>query len=87
MKINKFSLPSVLEPPGLDRVDRSHPDSITVFSFSGGRNLVWDCTCVYSFADVRLNRSAMEAFTAASCAEQRKRHKYAVLHRHISLSQ
>ena len=38
--LQKAGLPSVLEPPGLDREDGSRPDSITVFPFSGGRSLV-----------------------------------------------
>ena len=61
-------MPSVLGPPGLDRGDESRPDVITVFPFSGGRSLVWDCTCVDTFAGVHMNRSAMEAGTAANCA-------------------
>ena len=44
--LQKAGLPSFLEPPGLDRGNGSHPDGITVFPFSGGRSLVWDCTCV-----------------------------------------
>ena len=54
----KAGLPSVLEPqpPGLDRGDGSRPDSITVFPFSGGWSLVWDCTCVDTFGLVHLNR-------------------------------
>ena len=75
----KAGLPSVLEPPGLDRGDGSHSDGITVFPFSGGRSLVWDCTCVDTFAGVHLNRSAMEAGIAANNAEERKRRKYAAL--------
>ena len=63
---------------GLDR-DGSRPDGITVFPFSGGRSLVWDCSCVDIFAGVHLNRSAMEAGTAASRAEEHKRRKYAAL--------
>ena len=59
--------------------DGSCLDGITVFSFSGGRNLVWDCTCVDTFAGVHLNRSAMEAGIAANSAEDRKRRKYAAL--------
>ena len=51
---------SVLEPPWLDRGDGSHPDGITVFPFSGSSILVWDCTCVVTFAGVHLNRSPME---------------------------
>ena len=35
----QLCLPSVLEPPGLDRGDGSRPDGITVFPFSGGRSL------------------------------------------------
>ena len=86
--LQKTGLPSVSEPPGLDREDGSRPDGITVFPFSGGRSLVWDCTCVDTFAGVHLNRSAMEAGTAANSAEERKRRKYKLLlQRHISLSQ
>ena len=77
--LQKADLPSVLEPPGLDRGDGSRPDGITVFPFSGGKSLVWDCTCVDTFAGVHLNRSAMEAGIAINCAEERKRRKYAAL--------
>ena len=77
--LQKAGLPSVLEPPGLDRGDGSRPDGITVFPFSGGKSLVWDCTCVDIFAGVHMNRSAMEAGIAANNAEERKRHKYAAL--------
>ena len=86
--LQKAGLPSVLEPPGLDRGDGSRPDGITVFPFSGGRSLVWDYTCVDTFAGAHINRSAMEAGTAANSAEERKRRKYyALLQSHISLSQ
>ena len=50
--LQKTGLPSVLEPPGLDRGDGSRPDGITVFPFSGVRSLVWDYTCVDTFAGV-----------------------------------
>lgn len=77
----KAGLPSVLEPPGLDRGDGSRPDGITVFPFSRGRSLVWDCTCVDTFAEGHLNRSAVEAGSAATGAEERKRRKYEALGR------
>ena len=67
------------EPPGLDRGDGSRPDGITVFPFSGGRSLVWDCKCVDAFVGAHLNRSAMEAGTAANGAVERKSSKYAAL--------
>ena len=50
------------------------PDGIAVFLFSGGRSLVWDCTCVDTFAGVHLNRSAMEAHIAANSAEERRKY-------------
>ena len=77
--LQKAGLPSVLEPPGLDRGDGLRPDGITVFPFSGGRSLVWDCTCDDTFVGVHLNRSAREAGIAANNAEERKRRKYAAL--------
>ena len=54
--LQKAGLPSVLEPPGLDRGEGSHVDGITVFPFSGDRSLVWDCMCVDTFAGAHLNR-------------------------------
>ena len=77
-RFNKPACP-FFEPIGLDRRDGSRPDGITVFPFSGRRSLVWDCTCVDTFAGVHLNSSAMEAGTAANNAEERKRRKYAAL--------
>ena len=59
----KAVVPSVLEPPGLDRGDGSRPDGITLFLFNGGRSLVWDFTYVDTFVRVHLVRSAMEAGT------------------------
>ena len=66
---------SVMEPAGLDTGDGSSLDGKTVFSFSGGRSLVWDCMCVDNFVELHLNRSAMEASTAANRAEERNRRK------------
>ena len=39
----------VLEPVGHDRGDGKRPDGMTVFPFSRGKCLIWDCTCVDSF--------------------------------------
>ena len=77
--LQKAGLPSILEPPGLYRGDGSRPDGITVFLLSGGRSLIWDRKCVDTFAGVHLNRSAMEAGTAANSAEERMRRKYSAL--------
>ena len=59
--------------------DALRPDGITVFPFSGGKSLVWDCSCVDTFAGVHLNKSAMEAGIAANSAGERKCHKYAAV--------
>ena len=77
--LQRAGMPSVLEPPWLDREDESRPDGITVFPFSGDTSLVWDCTCIETFAGIHLNRSAKEAATVAHYFEERKHRKYAVL--------
>ena len=82
----KASLSSVLEHSELDRRDGSRPDCITVLPFICG-SLVWNYTCVVMFAGVHLNRSAMEACTAANYAEEHKSVNTLLLQRHISLSQ
>ena len=40
----------VLEPVGLDGGDGKRPDGMTVFPFSRGKCLIWDCTSVDSFS-------------------------------------
>ena len=85
--LQKAGLPSVLEPPGLDRGDGSRPDGITVFPLRGGKTLICNCTCVDTFTGVHLNMSAMEAGTAANSAEERKAVNTLLLQRYISLSQ
>ena len=74
-KFQKGPLPSVLEPPGLDRGNRSRLDDITVFPFSDGRSLVCDYRCVDTFAVVHLDRYAMQAGIAANSAEERNRRR------------
>ena len=66
--LQKAGLTLVLENPGLDRGDGSRPDGITVFPFSGGRSLVWDCMCVDTFVGAHLNRSAMKQRRGAQTA-------------------
>ena len=70
-ELQKTGLPSVLDPPGVDTGDGSRPDGITIFPFSWSGSLVWDCTCVDTFdgVPVHLNRTVMEAGTAANSAE------------------
>ena len=74
--LRKAGLPSVLEPPGLDRGDGKRPDGITLAPFSRGMSLCWDSTCVNTYAESALNNSALEPGAAASAAEESKKKKY-----------
>ena len=51
-------LPSVLEPPGLNRGDGKRPDGMTLIPWSRGQSLVWDVTVVDALAPSRLNSNA-----------------------------
>ena len=70
---------AVLEPVGLDRGDGKRPDGMTVFPFSMGKCLIWDCTCVDSFSSSALALTATEPGSASRSAEVRKNLKYEVL--------
>ena len=67
---------AVLEPVGLDRGDGKRPDGMTVFPFSMGKCLTWDCTCVDSFPPSALAMTATEPGSASRSAEVRKHLKY-----------
>merc|ERR1712074_535325 len=67
------------EPMGVSRIDGRHPDGIMFFTFSGGRSLCWDATCVDTFAETHLMESATRAGAAAEKQEQLKRQKYTEL--------
>ena len=67
---------AVLEPVGLDRGDGKRPDGMTLFPFSMGKCLIWDCTCVDSFSPSVLALTATEPGSASRSAEVRKNHKY-----------
>ena len=67
---------AVLEPVGLDRGDGKRPDGMTVFAFSMGKCLIWDCTCVDSFSPSALALTATEPGSASRSAEIRKNLKY-----------
>ena len=72
-------IPSMLEPSGLDRGDEKRPDGITVYPYSRGRCLIWDATCVNTFASSNIIRAALAA--GSDAAEVRKIVKYAELGR------
>ncbi|XP_047986428.1 uncharacterized protein LOC125226486 [Leguminivora glycinivorella] len=73
------NVPCVLEPPGLCRSDGKRPDGLTLVPWERGRCLVWDATCVSTFATSHIGRTARVARAAAELAAARKREKYAIL--------
>ena len=77
-------LPSILEPVGLSRSDGRRPDGMTTFPLKNGLCLVWDFTCVDTYARSHLISSALTPGSAASAAEKAKRSKYGdIATRHI----
>ena len=68
--------PSVLEPIGTCLEDGKRPDGMTMIPWSKGKALLWDATCVDTFASSHLNLSTVNAGAAASEAEVKKQNKY-----------
>lgn len=77
--LQSAGVPSIREPPGLNRSDLKRPDGVTLVPWSRGRCLVWDATCPDTLAPSHVNRSANNAGAAAEVAESVKRAKYALL--------
>ena len=77
----------MLEPAGLDRGDGRRPNGITVYPYSRGRCLIWDATCVNTFASSNLIRAALVAGSVADAAEVRKIARYAKLGRRFIFQQ
>ncbi|MEL6816871.1 MAG: hypothetical protein AAFP03_19005, partial [Cyanobacteria bacterium J06598_3] len=77
--LQSAGVPALLEPNGISRTDGKRPDGITIYPFSQGRCLLWDATCVNSFAPSRLGFAATEAGAAAKEAEFAKCRKYSEL--------
>ena len=75
-------LPSVLEPQGLDRGDGRRPDGLTLFPYKHGKSLVWDATCVDTFAWSAVTTASLEPGSSAKAAEARKKEKYGAIAQH-----
>ncbi|CAF4946182.1 unnamed protein product [Pieris macdunnoughi] len=70
------NVPAILEPTGIARDDGKRPDGMSLIPWKMGRALVWDATCVDTFAPSHLLRTSKKAGAAAEQAEINKRHKY-----------
>jgi hypothetical protein len=73
------SIPSSLEPPGMTRDDGKRPDGVTLVPWKLGRALVWDATCVDTFALSHIQATRSQAGAAADQAQLLKRRKYSSL--------
>lgn len=69
-------VPAILEPPGLSRSDGKRPDGLTMVPWEKGRSLVWDATCVCTFAPCHVQSTAASAGAAAEAAARLKKGKY-----------
>eukprot|EP00731_Ephydatia_muelleri_P014529 Em0008g249a len=81
--LSSANVPSRLEPTGLDRADGKRRDGITMVPSSNGRLLVWDATCVATFATSHLSIAASQVCAAANQAEQTKIKKYSYITSHV----
>lgn len=77
--LKSAGVPCVLEPPGLSRTDGKRPDGLTLIPWERGRCLIWDATCVSTFAASHLQRSSRTPGAAAEWAAAQKHVKYAPL--------
>lgn len=73
------NVPCLMEPPGLSRSDGKRPDGLTLVPWERGKCLLWDATCVSTFAASHIGRTVRTAGAAAEFAALRKRDKYSAL--------
>ena len=79
--LSSACVPSRLEPPGLLRSEGKRPDGVSVVPWKSGKFLVWDATCVDTFAPSYRSKAVHAAGAVAARVESLK---YAGLsHTHI----
>ena len=84
--LKSANLPARLEPTSLGNCDNKRPDGVTLVPWSAGRYLVWDFTCVDTYAPSYIPKTSLEVGAAATMAEDRKRSKYSYLGQGYSFS-
>ena len=68
--------PSQLEASGISRFDGKRPDGATLVPWKCGKLLVWDATCVDTYAPSSSRVASQEAGAMADQAERRESEKY-----------
>ena len=69
-------LPSRLEPSGLYRSDEKRPDGVSIVPWKCGQLLVWDATCLDTFAPSYSTIATKQVGAVAQQAEEKKMQKY-----------
>ena len=72
-------VPSILEPVGCNREDGKRPDGMSLIPWKNGRCILWDFTCVDTFAPSYVSSTSIIPGSAADEAEKKKEKKYATL--------
>lgn len=56
--LSSLHIPANLEPTGLSRNDGKRPDGVTLTPWFKEKPLIWDATCVDTFADSYLTKTS-----------------------------
>lgn len=73
----------IREPAGCSREDGKRPDGMTLVPWTRGRSMVWDYTCVDTYAPSHLPHTTINPGSAAEKAENNKKNKYSFLQDHF----
>ncbi len=77
--LTSVHIPSRLEPSGLMRSDGKRQDGVTLASWKSGCLLVWDATCLDTFAPLYRAHATQGPGKVAAASEERKEEKYSSL--------
>lgn len=77
--LSSLHIPANLEPMGLSRNDGKRPDGVTLTPWFKGKPLVWDATCVDTFADSYLSKTSTKSRQLANYAASQKHKHYSQL--------
>ena len=71
MSLARAQIPSTLEPSGLSRSDGKRPDGVTITPWQAGRTLVWDVTCLDTYAASHTILATRESGTVVALAKKK----------------
>ncbi len=74
--LRSAEVPCLPEPPGCSTSDGKRPDGLSLVIWARGKHLVWDFTCVDTFAPSYLSSRSTRPGAAAEAAQERKYKRY-----------